>query len=303
MIQLDDVEFNIGSKEEVIPGLSQDAPYITARVCFDRQIRRFSPWHWHKAIELFYVVDGALEYYTPNGHWVIPAGSGGMVNSNVLHMTELPEQIPGNVHLLHFFDASFIAGAQGSRIEQKYVLPVTAAQQLQLVELHPENPMHAPILDILEKSFRLPEDSLGYELKLRGLLSEFWLQIFSLVQPVLNEKREADRKNDKIKSMMVYIHEHYAEKISVSQLAAATFSSERECYRLFRDCLHMTPVEYITAYRLQIARHMLVNSSATVTEISHACCLGSSSYFGKLFHEHTGYSPSEYRRKWQDNNT
>ena len=83
--------------------------------------------------------------------------------------------------------------------------------------------------------------------------------------------------------MMIYIHEHYREKISIPELAAAAYLSERECYRVFHDCLHMTPVEYITTYRLQIACQMLAKGQEPITVISHECGLESSSYFGKVF--------------------
>ena len=100
--------------------------------------------------------------------------------------------------------------------------------------------------------------------------------------------------------MMIYIHEHYREKISILELAAAAYLSERECYRVFHDCLHMTPVEYITTYRLQIACQMLAKGHEPITVISHECGLGSSSYFGKVFREYAYCSPTEYRKKWQN---
>ena len=39
-----------------------------------------------------------------------------------------------------------------------------------------------------------------------------------------------------------------------------------------------------------------------ITEIGYACGLGNASYFGKLFREFTGYTPLQYRRKWQNTN-
>ena len=83
--------------------------------------------------------------------------------------------------------------------------------------------------------------------------------------------------------MMIYIHDHFAEKISVRDLAAAAFLSERECYRVFQNCLHMTPTEYLTSIRLQMTCRMLAETRESVTDIGHACGLGSSSYFGRHF--------------------
>ena len=119
----------------------------------------------------------------------------------------------------------------------------------------------------------------------------------------LQEKKgKPDKSNDKIKLMMIFIHEHYREKISIPELAAAAYLSERECFRVFHDCLHTTPAEYIRAYRLQAACRMLAGGQTSVTDIGHTCGLGSSSYFGKVFREYAHCTPSEYRKKWQDCN-
>lgn len=45
---------------------------------------------------------------------------------------------------------------------------------------------------------------------------------------------------------------------------------------------------------------MLAKGHESVTVISHACGLGSSSYFGKVFREYAHCTPVEYRKKWQD---
>ena len=52
--------------------------------------------------------------------------------------------------------------------------------------------------------------------------------------------------------------------------------------------------------RLQAACQMLARSELSLTEIGRASGLGSSSYFGKLFREAMGCTPSEFRRSWQD---
>lgn len=81
--------------------------------------------------------------------------------------------------------------------------------------------------------------------------------------------------------------------------------AELDHYREFFVPWHwhkdMTPTEYLTSIRLQMVCRMLAETRESVTDIGHACGLGSSSYFGKTFREHTGYAPLEYRRKWQDN--
>lgn len=293
------IEFYTGSKEELLPNFTNDFPYIASRAELDKYIGRFVPWHWHKTVELFYMESGSLEYYTPGGKICFPAGSGGMVNSNVLHMTKAISQTEKNIQLLHIFDVSLLAGEQGSRIEQKYIAPIVTAQQIELIPLFPGNAAEEKILKRILEIFHFSSNEFGYEVKLREALSEIWLMLFELCCPI-QEKKEDNKNNDKIKLLMIYIHEHYQEKISIPELAAAAYLSERECFRVFHDCLHTTPIEYIRSYRLQAACQMLARGREPITVISHACGLGSSSYFGKVFREYANCTPLEYRRKWQN---
>ena len=83
--------------------------------------------------------------------------------------------------------------------------------------------------------------------------------------------------------MIIYIQEHFWDKVSVKDIASAAFISERECYRTFSECLHATPLGYLRNYRLQQACRMLTQGQDAVTAVSHACGLGSSSYFGSVF--------------------
>ena len=297
------LEFQNGSKEEKLPYDTPDFPYLASRAELDFYHELFVPWHWHNAIELFYMESGGLKYYTPHQNLAFPAGSAGMVNVNVLHKTQVQTNTKNNIQLLHIFDTQLLAGAHGSLIEQKYIAPIVTAPQIELIALSPNEPEQAAVIDLIRAAFAISEEDLGYEFKIREALSRIWIELLQLCAPVLKEKSQAaDMTTDKVKGMMAYIHEHYAEKISIRELASAVFLSERECYRVFQNHLHMTPVDYIRSYRIQIACQMLAESRMPITEVGIACGMGNSSYFGKIFREVTGYTPRQYRCKWQDKN-
>ena len=105
------LEFMTGSKEEKLPYRTPDFPYIASQAELDYYRERFVPWHWHRAIELFYIESGEIQYCTPHKTAVFPAGTAGMVNSNVLHMTKIRSHREKNIQLLHIFDVSLLAGA------------------------------------------------------------------------------------------------------------------------------------------------------------------------------------------------
>lgn len=300
MKKIQKIEVNTGNQEELLPDFMPNFPYIATCAELDKYIEPVVPWHWHRAVELFYIQSGCLEYATPGGKWTFSAGSGGFVNSNVLHSSRFHQGTERNIQLLHLFDPTFLAGEQGSLIEEKYILPLTASAHMELIPLFPDDPVQAEILELIKAAFSWHEQEWGYELKLREALTQIWLKLLKLTAPAA--PLDADRtSDDNIKTLMVYIHEHYRESISVEDLAQMAHISRRSCFRLFQENLHMTPVEYIRSYRLQKACHALVNSNTSVTGIAYACGLGSSSYFGKVFREMYHCTPGEYRKRWHDN--
>lgn len=293
------IELFYENQQELFPEFFETFPYLATRAELDRYGEAGVPWHWHNAVELFYMESGELEYVTPGGTLALPAGSGGLVNSGVLHMTRPLSKSQPNVQLLHLFEPSFLAGPHEGLLAQKYVLPLVSRPDVQLIPIFPDSQEKVELLQALRGSFRLDEGEWGYEFQLRAALSQLWLQVSRLApEPA---KASLPTGNDsRLQVMLAYLYQHYPEKIQVADLAQAAFISQRECYRLFSQCLHCSPVEYLIRYRLQMACRKLVNSQESLTAISQACGFGSSSYFGKLFLRQYGCTPSQYRCRWQD---
>lgn len=210
-------------------------------------------------------------------------------------MSKAIDDIAPVISLLHIFNPILISGYIGSIIDQKYVSPFVISSGIEIISIYPDSPEHLQLLDTLRQSFELSEQNY-YEIKLRAVLSELWCKLLDISKPLIDNKNNS-QTNDKIKMMMAFIHKHYYEKITIPQVASNAFISERECFRIFRNCLKMTPVEYITNYHIQRACYMLTESNESITYICQACGLGSSSYFSKLFHKLVGCSPTQYRIK------
>lgn len=296
---LEKFEIQSQNKEEILPDFSGDFPYVATCAELDRYLPLGAPWHWHRTVELFYVKSGSVSYSTPNGKWVFPAGSGGMVNANVLHTSVISPANKPNIQLIHQFDPVFLAGAAGNSLERKYILPLTASA-LELLPLYPQNPEQNAVLEKILCAFSIDDQAWGYEFRLRQALTEIWLMLFELGRAAIEEKPCRDGLDASMKALMIYVHEHYGQPITIDALAQSAHISRRVCFRLFGERLHMTPVAYIREYRLQKACQMLAQSEKSVTQIAYDCCLGSSSYFGKQFREYMGCSPLEYRREWHN---
>ncbi|MBE6979145.1 MAG: helix-turn-helix domain-containing protein [Ruminococcaceae bacterium] len=287
------VEFKPGSREELLPDFEESFPHMITKAAFREGTS--APWHWHKSVELFYIESGTLEYVTPSVSHIFQTGSGGMINSNVLHMTNGHNVRVNDGHFLHLFDPVLIAGGQGSRIEKKYVMPLLTASQVEMIVLEPAIPEQGRILEKLRHSFQLSPEETGYELRMRSALSEIWLDMLLLSEHRLKQGEGCSNASERIKLMMVYLHEHYGQKLNVRQIAQAAAVSESTCFELFRSYLRTTPIEYLNSYRLRVACRLLTQTEESVTEISARCGMNNS-YFCQMFRESTGFTPLEYRK-------
>lgn len=300
MRNIQGIELIHETREELLPGFSFDFPYIATCAELDKYTDPVVPWHWHKAVELFYMEKGSLEYETPSGKIIFSEGSGGLVNSNVLHKTHILNYPQTTTQKLHIFDTGFLSGQSGGRIAQTYFLPVVADPLFEIMPLSPAEPEQAVILDLIQDAFLLNEQEIGYEISLQRTLLDIWLRIYQQYRKHESPRYRKSRNIDAAKRMMIYIREHLAEAVAIKELAEAAFLSERECYRVFRECLHTTPTHYMMSCRLQEACKLLIESNVSVTEIAYTCGFGSGSYFSRVFTREIGRTPVEYRVSWQD---
>ena len=187
-------------------------------------------------------------------------------------------------------------------MEQKYVRPIIDSSKIEVIPLYPDDPLQKEILQKIRQAFDLSDEEWGYEFQIREALTQIWMQLFENARSLMETNKINRNGNEQMKQMMIYIHERYQHRIRVEEMAEAAHISKRGCFRLFQENLHMTPVEYIQSYRLQIACQMLAKGEESITEIANQCGFGSSSYFGKLFRERFGRTPLEYRNNWHDNN-
>ena len=139
------------------------------------------------------------------------------------------------------------------------------------------------------------ENQNGEESGQLGSLCRFF-EILSTILPHLTSapKRKLDSR---IADSVAYIEQHYAEAITVDDLAAAANMSASRFYPVFREALGVTPVDYINHYRVNRAMMLLVNETdLSVEEISMRTGFESSTYFRRVFKKITSKTPKEYRK-------
>ncbi len=98
------------------------------------------------------------------------------------------------------------------------------------------------------------------------------------------------------------IHTCPAEAFDLDAWAAQCGLTKSYFIQLFKKTTGMPPYRYLTSYRIQQARQLLLFSDLSVSEVGRACGYFDYNYFSRLFKKMEGVSPSQFRAGKKDVN-
>lgn len=91
-----------------------------------------------------------------------------------------------------------------------------------------------------------------------------------------------------------HLHDHFAERLTVADLARVAGISPPHFSRLFRKETGHSPLDYLIRVRIQRSRMMLRAGDDSVTTVALSCGFATPSHFADCFRKQCGVSPSEY---------
>lgn len=279
-------------------------PVLVSHEWLSRYERRTFLWHWHAELEWTYVVEGEICYQVNDQICRLRPGQGILCNSNVLHMGRA-EQNQDCHYVSITVHPRLLEGFENSFLEQKYVRPVIGHTSCSCVMLDEANALwQRQVLGNLQRIEQLyQEKSEGFEYRIYLLLLENWFAVWKQFRNTGREPEEhtaEDRNMQRLKLIFRYLHEHYAEKITLQDVAGQVNICEAECCRLFKRYMKESLFDYLLDYRVEQSKAVLLES--TVTEAAQNSGFGSPAYYTKVFKERMGCTPREYKKlaqKWQ----
>ncbi len=257
------------------------------------------PWHWHPEIELTFVLEGEIAYQVNDSLYELKAGEGLFCNTNVLH----------SGHRLHTPDCSYLSitfhprllyGYGSSVMQNKYMKHILKNPALASIHFTPERPWHKKVLKKIEKIKKLDQKhNASMELQMQIALMEIWLKIYEHVKSDETDTMENDRDTERIRRIMEYIQIHYAEKITLEDLAEQIHLCKSESCRLFKRYMNESMFDYLLGYRVEKSLELLRQSGYDVTLVAGSVGFANPGYYAKIFKRKMGCTPLEYRKKYK----
>jgi AraC-like DNA-binding protein len=115
-----------------------------------------------------------------------------------------------------------------------------------------------------------------------------------------NDVAGHDHELNRLLPAIDHVRQHYAERITIADLARRCAFSETHFMRVFKQRMKMTPYTFVEQVRMFHAIDSLRRTAASVAEIAIDCGFYDPSSFVKRFKRFTGTTPLNYRRQHQD---
>ena len=230
-MQLSKIEVD-KQQREIIKYENGDFPFLIFTDDFCNFDEGYIRWHWHKDLQISYVVEDKICFQVNGETIVLNPGEGILFNSNVLHQIKPYYQNCKMISIM--FNQSIISGSDHSLISKKYVDTVINSHNLDFVIFKNDVNWQSEILQYVKDKIQSP-----------------------------SKKVSAD--DERVKTAINYIKTNYARDISLDDIAKSCNISKSECCRSFRRILKMTPFEYLMEYRVLKATEYLYNTDEPIS--------------------------------------
>ncbi len=236
---------------------------------------RQSQLHWHNAIEFVFVLSGSLKFSLNSSTFCAYEGDLVIINSSIVHSFSPNDEEVDYCFLVaddNFFKTNNLY-SQSTVFESKINTPKT--QQL-----------FRKILNEYEKA-----DEYSNTAILSHLISLF-IYLNRNHAHGSNKLPIAEQKKIKmIRSTLLYLQEHYKERLSVDQIADNLHFSKSYLSHAFKEITHYSLISYINLLRCQNARALLLDGKS-ISEAAAECGFSEMSYFTRVFKKTLGILPS-----------
>lgn len=255
--------------------------------------------HWHDDVQVLLVDAGSVKVHTLGRVVVAAAGEGVIIGVGVPHRVEPQEPLSGCRYLsLLLPPAAILSGSAGPA--RRALLRVIDNAAVPFMHLSPDEPWGRRALAHLcaarerAGSGESEIDDLGALRIVTELLGCFCE--VAEHREIPDQGVEMSLIDKRMRPMLAFIAAHFADKISLSEIASAANVSASECLRCFHASLATTPHRYLMDYRLNRAADMLLKTDETVASIARAVGFRQANHMGKLFRERYGLAPRAWRQ-------
>lgn len=125
-------------------------------------------------------------------------------------------------------------------------------------------------------------------------LAEWALQRFIYITGFVKPQSTIDYSNKIVQATKEYLEAHYADEISLEDVAEQVNISPQYFSKLIKKNTGFNFIDWLSMLRVKKAKELLTNSNYTVKEVCFMVGYKDPNYFSRIFKKRIGITPSEF---------
>lgn len=166
--------------------------------------------------------------------------------------------------------------------------------------------LHCQIAEPPLSSIELPYRKLGFDAaeRLDALINDVKIKQRILHAPMGVIERQSTEllaiQDPALQKAITYVKEHACDPCNVKEVVAHSGLSRRALESLFKEHVHLTPHQAITAIRMDKAKRLLRETREPIVIVAERCGYELVQNFGRAFQQINGETPGSYRKRLQN---
>jgi AraC-like DNA-binding protein len=257
---------------------------LNLEVLHARFVRHAYPRHSHDYFVISLIERGRQSFLHRGTKYTTPAGGVILINPDAVHTGEAIDAQGFELRSI-YPTAAHMDMAVRELTGQGRGLPFFA-------EVRIDHPWASRSILSLHRAISDGHDVLESESRLVHTLA----QLIRRYGDTPTTEQKLGREKEPVRRAREYIHEHFAEGVSLSQLARAVALSPYYLLRAFRAEVGMPPYTYLESVRIGHTQK-LIEAGWPLTEIAAETGFSSQSHMTRSFRKIIGVTPGEYARQ------
>lgn len=267
-------------QKKIIQDVDFPVQMLVNRISSTNERRAVFYPHWHEHLELHYIVSGQMCIQLDQKEQVVQQGDLAIVNGNVLHSGYCTTSLEALV-IIFEMDALARELADNKIVFKDIISMDTCVRE---------------IMQTIYNEFARRE--IGYCLVCKGKILElisYLTRNYAIAMLSGKESLKHMKKLEQLNIVKQYIGNNYGKPIKNRELADLLCLSEDRFIHLFKECMDISPLQYINNIRLEKAMHLLKSGQYMVKEVAEEVGFDDYNYFGRMFRRKFGVTPTQVK--------